>query len=64
MAIRQYYIGIFCALVIGITSSCTTGDLVLKGGHLQIILGSNGQITSLIDSNTKIDYLAEGESNL
>lgn len=62
MVNRHWYISIFCVLMCGIFSSCSNSDLVLKGGDLQLTLGSNGQITKLIDVKTKTDYFPEGES--
>lgn len=55
---KLLYICAFGTLIV----SCSTGDLVLNGGDLQLILGSNGQITELINSKTNVDYFPEGES--
>ncbi len=62
MVNRQWFVGIFFLLMGGIFSSCSTGDLVLSGGDLQLTLGSNGQITNLVDSKKHTDYFPEGES--
>ena len=56
------YFTALCAVMCGTISSCTSGDLKLNGGDLQLIIGSNGHITKLIDSETQTDYFPEGES--
>ncbi|MCK5704275.1 MAG: hypothetical protein KAI29_24145, partial [Cyclobacteriaceae bacterium] len=54
-----------CALYIVVStvlSSCSTGGLTLGAGDLQLVIGTNGQITKLMDTKTQTDYFPEGES--
>ncbi len=45
-----------------VISSCSTGNLTLEAGDLQLVVGSNGHITKWADANTGTDYFPEGQS--
>lgn len=53
---------IFIVAISGFISSCSSNDLILKGGKLKIVIGSDGYITQFTDLNTQTDYFPEGEA--
>ncbi|MCG8305783.1 MAG: hypothetical protein MI975_00230 [Cytophagales bacterium] len=60
MNLRLRQIWVLWAGLSAVLSSCSTGELAMNAGDLQVVIGTRGQITGLIDSKTKREYFPEG----